>query len=205
MPEQVFLFDIGNVLLDFDLLSLQQNIVAASKIDLPALQRDWNNTALIEVETGKIDPHRYYNDFAKQIGLAWDYEAWIEEWARIYTINPVGYGLFLALHRRGRRVSMLSNLAIFNTIAIEGKFPDFFPPGQPRFFSYEIGFRKPDAQIYQAACDTLGIPPAQCLFLDDMPENVAGAQAAGINAMHFAPQHHDRITQLIQPFLEDRR
>jgi putative hydrolase of the HAD superfamily len=201
MSEQVFLFDIGNVLLDFDLPTLQKNIVAASKIDLPALQRDWNNAALIAVETGKIDPRRYYETFARDIGLSWKYEEWIEEWAGIYTINPVGYELFLALHRRGRRVSMLSNLAAYHTIAIEGKFPDFFTRGGPRVFSYEVGFRKPDIRIYQAACETLGTPPDRCLFLDDMPENVAGARALGIHAMQFAPETHDRVTQSLQPFI----
>ncbi len=201
MSEQAFLFDIGNVLMDFDLTSLQRNMVAASKIDLPTLQREWYNDALIAVETGKIDPRQYYHSFAKEIGLSWTYEEWIEQWARVYILNPVGYKLFLDLHRRDRQVSMLSNLSAFNTMAIEGKFPDFFTRGRPRFFSYEIGFRKPDTRIYQAACDTLGIPPAQCFFLDDMPENVAGAQAAGLNAMQFTPKHHDHIIQYLRPFI----
>ena len=38
---------------------------------------------------------------------------------------------------------------------------------------------KPDAAIYRRLTDRFGLDPAQCLFVDDMPANVAGAQAVG--------------------------
>ena len=49
--------------------------------------------------------------------------------------------------------------------------------------SAEVGVEKPDAAIYRLALARLGDPdPAECLFVDDRPENVEGARAVGIRA-----------------------
>lgn len=48
-----------------------------------------------------------------------------------------------------------------------------------------LGMRKPDLAIYQRAIDIVGGPPERILFIDDRPENVAGAKAAGLAALHF--------------------
>lgn len=52
--------------------------------------------------------------------------------------------------------------------------------------SAEEGLSKPDPQIYLRTCARLGRPPAECLFVDDRPSNVAGAEAAGLGAISFA-------------------
>ena len=52
--------------------------------------------------------------------------------------------------------------------------------------SGEEGILKPDARIYHLAAERLGVPVADCLFVDDFEENVAGAQAAGMQALRFA-------------------
>ena len=48
-----------------------------------------------------------------------------------------------------------------------------------------LGLRKPDAVIYRAALDILGRPANRILFIDDRPENVAGAVNAGMQGLHF--------------------
>jgi FMN phosphatase YigB (HAD superfamily) len=47
------------------------------------------------------------------------------------------------------------------------------------------GVTKPDARIFRALCDRAGVAPADCLFIDDGPQNVDGARAAGMDAVHF--------------------
>lgn len=49
-----------------------------------------------------------------------------------------------------------------------------------------VGLRKPDPAMYQRAIDIVGGPPERILFVDDRPENVAGAKDAGITALRFA-------------------
>jgi putative hydrolase of the HAD superfamily len=51
--------------------------------------------------------------------------------------------------------------------------------------SAEEGVAKPDARIYQIAAVRLGVQPAECVFVDDFAENVAGARAAGMRAIHY--------------------
>ncbi|MFZ1085214.1 MAG: HAD-IA family hydrolase [Terracidiphilus sp.] len=48
-----------------------------------------------------------------------------------------------------------------------------------------LGLRKPDAAIYLRALEILGRPSARILFIDDRAENVAGAAAAGMQAILF--------------------
>lgn len=44
---------------------------------------------------------------------------------------------------------------------------------------------KPDAAIYAILCERAGITPTTCVFIDDSEKNVAGAQAFGMDAIHF--------------------
>lgn len=44
---------------------------------------------------------------------------------------------------------------------------------------------KPDRKIYQAAIERAAVAPENIFFLDDLPENVAGAREAGIDAVQF--------------------
>jgi putative hydrolase of the HAD superfamily len=48
-----------------------------------------------------------------------------------------------------------------------------------------LHMRKPDQAIYRCAIDILGRPAERILFIDDRAENVAGAQLAGMKAIHF--------------------
>jgi len=51
--------------------------------------------------------------------------------------------------------------------------------------SWELGVLKPDARIYRIALERLGVPAGEALFVDDRPENVAGAEAVGMRGLVF--------------------
>jgi epoxide hydrolase-like predicted phosphatase len=59
--------------------------------------------------------------------------------------------------------------------------------------SAEEGVRKPDARIYQIAAARLGVDPTEAVFVDDVLENVQGAQAVGMRGVQFK-----NTTQTIQ-------
>lgn len=66
-------------------------------------------------------------------------------------------------------------------------FPQFLPLD---FFdgivvSADIHMVKPDLKIYRYLLDHCNLIGEECLFLDDVRENVEGARAAGINAQRF--------------------
>jgi putative hydrolase of the HAD superfamily len=46
--------------------------------------------------------------------------------------------------------------------------------------SSKIGIRKPNPRIYEMMCETLGVDPAVCIYLDDLGMNLKPARAMGM-------------------------
>jgi putative hydrolase of the HAD superfamily len=46
-----------------------------------------------------------------------------------------------------------------------------------------VGYRKPEPQIFQIACEQLGIEPPEAVFLDDLGANLKGARALGMHTI----------------------
>lgn len=53
------------------------------------------------------------------------------------------------------------------------------------FVSCRTGLRKPDPRAYLDAAATLGVAPAECLFVDDRRRNVEAARGVGMDAVLF--------------------
>ncbi len=51
--------------------------------------------------------------------------------------------------------------------------------------SAEVGFAKPNPHIYRLALQSLAVAPEESVFIDDFEENVQGARALGMLAIHF--------------------
>jgi 2-haloacid dehalogenase len=51
--------------------------------------------------------------------------------------------------------------------------------------------RKPFADIYQILLDRYGVDPSKAVFIDDAIANVRGAEAVGLNAIHF--EHANQV------------
>lgn len=49
--------------------------------------------------------------------------------------------------------------------------------------SSKLGMRKPDPRIYQHACDLLGVPPEDCVYLDDLGVNLKPAREMGMTTI----------------------
>jgi FMN phosphatase YigB (HAD superfamily) len=68
-------------------------------------------------------------------------------------------------------------------------------------FSGDLDMLTPEERIYRHLLDRLGAEPAEVAFLDDRAENVAGAAAIGIRAVHFtgAADARERLIELGLP------
>jgi epoxide hydrolase-like predicted phosphatase len=55
--------------------------------------------------------------------------------------------------------------------------------------SGEVGMRKPDREIFELTADKLGLPPGQCVFVDDLLPNVTAAVEVGMTGVHHISQH----------------
>lgn len=49
--------------------------------------------------------------------------------------------------------------------------------------SSKVGLRKPDPRIYEMMCEALGVPPAACIYLDDLGVNLKPARAMGMHTI----------------------
>lgn len=67
--------------------------------------------------------------------------------------------------------------------------------------SGDVGMAKPDRRIYMLAADRLGLSPGECVFVDDLVENVRAAAAAGMVGVHHAEPSAavDEIAILLDP------
>lgn len=88
------------------------------------------------------------------------------------------------LKEAGLKLAVLSNMPaeIGRYLTANRKWLQLFPQ---LVFSYELRMVKPEAEIYQKTLSLLELPAHEVLFLDDRPENVAGAHKAGIHALVF--------------------
>jgi putative hydrolase of the HAD superfamily len=89
-----------------------------------------------------------------------------------------------ALQRAGIKTGILSNIGDAMEAGIMARFP-WLAEFHHKTFSHRLGMAKPDAAIYRHAAEGLGVPPAEILFVDDREENIAAAQAAGMNAIQY--------------------
>jgi 2-haloacid dehalogenase len=55
---------------------------------------------------------------------------------------------------------------------------------------------KPDAAIYRLLCERFHVDAARAVFIDDSPDNVAGARAFGMHGVHFSSA--DRLTDALR-------
>ena len=67
--------------------------------------------------------------------------------------------------------------------------------------SAEVGVMKPKAEIYLLALKQLGVSPSEALFVDDFIENVEGAQAVGMSAVHFTDP--EQAIQQVKKYLKN--
>jgi putative hydrolase of the HAD superfamily len=49
--------------------------------------------------------------------------------------------------------------------------------------SGEVGLNKPQPEIFKLGAERVGVPPEECVFVDDLRENCDGAEAVGMTAI----------------------
>lgn len=80
------------------------------------------------------------------------------------------------------KIGLLSNVG-------RGWLQNFFDTHQLHELFNEVvssgdeGVVKPHPQMYELIAERLGLEPEECLMVDDLPENIAGADAAGMRGI----------------------
>jgi putative hydrolase of the HAD superfamily len=140
-------------------------------------------------DEGKLTGLKFWEKLNADAGLRLDRGA-IEEldrWdARMWTTqDPAMVRWAARVRERGLKTAVLSNMGDSVHASIMQAFPwlgDF----DALVWSYELGYGKPDARIYEEALRRLGTRAQETLFLDDKAANVDAARALGIRGMVFS-------------------
>jgi putative hydrolase of the HAD superfamily len=89
-----------------------------------------------------------------------------------------------ALQAAGIKTAILSNMGEVNLAYMRRNF-DWLSGFTHLTWSCELRTAKPDPAIYQHTLDRLGVQPAEAIFIDDIPANIAAARALGIDGILF--------------------
>jgi putative hydrolase of the HAD superfamily len=151
-------------------------------------------------ERGEIDARAYYQSLRTSLGLAITDDDFDIGWKALFT-GEISETVDL-LHRLEARIPMylFSNTNAAHQAAWATRFAGALTPFTATFVSSEIGLRKPTPESFLHVADAIGLPPGRILFLDDTLENIEGAGAVGMPAVHVrTPQD---VRRALQPWLE---
>ena len=139
---------------------------------------------ILQYESGQLTREEFYEAVRRPIGFRGDLAEFGGYFADIFSEMPGTIALHAELRRRGFKTYIFSNT---NDLAIEHvrrNFP-FFRNFDGYVFSYKVKAMKPDARIYEALEKLTGRRGAEILYIDDRPENAAGARASAKCALRW--------------------
>ena len=198
MKIDAVIFDIGNVLLTFDYTVAKQEILKQTGQAAPPSQESLHPLR-IDHETGRIKRA----DFVKAVQDAFAHdgpeEHFLDIWSRIFEKNIPMIEWAKSLHQT-TPLYLLSNIGSIHHEHIFREYDFFTTLFKDGVYSYQAGVMKPEAEIFELARKQFGIDPAKTLYIDDLPENVRGAEGAGFITHHYDPSRHDLFLEKIAAF-----
>lgn len=187
---QGIIFDFGGVISAFD-----------SRIFFQALAGRTDRTAgemadiVLEAdlprryESGRISSREFFSAVTESCGISISEEEFIAEFTGIFIPIESTFRLIRML-KPSFRIALLSNT---NEWHFEQyiRTVEVFPLFDAVTLSYRVGEMKPGERIYRDSLKRIGLSPEECVFIDDLEENVAGAERLGIHGIHYTG--HERL------------
>lgn len=186
---RIIVSDLGKVLLPFDVERAWSVLLPHFGIPLETARdtfRKVNRDCRIGV--GGSTGVEFHRRLAQEAGLALTYEAFCIAWSDMFWEDEAVLRLISDAPVEARY--LLSNTNEIHWGFIRERYPHILSPFDRLIVSHEVGLEKPDAAIYEAVIGETGLPAAAHLFIDDIQENVEGAQAVGMDAV----LHTDAVT-----------
>ena len=178
------LLDLGGVIIDIDFGRAFEAWAAASGANPQELaQRFRFDESYRRHERGEISSSAYYESLRENLDINLSDDAFEQGWNAIF-VGPIP-GIEALL---GEVAEYIPLYGFSNTNAVHHRewvrrFASVLEPLQGFFLSHELGLRKPEGRAFRRVATEIGVAARHILFFDDLPENVAGAQAVGMPAM----------------------
>ena len=182
-------FDLGKVLLDFRHEEIVGRLLARSsdrEAKAPDLFRflfDRDEGLCNLYDEGRISSADFYREIDARFSLRADFPAFAELWNGIFTENTRVSSLMRRV-REKRPVFLLSNVNELHWEFARKTFPALSEM-DGWVLSCRVKAKKPSPGIYASALETAGIGPGESIFIDDLEDNVTGAEESGIRGILF--------------------
>ncbi len=181
---KAIIFDLGNVVVYFDQMITARKLEKYSNRDSNYIFEVITDKNLVSlIETSKITPEEFYKRIKERIGLKLDYNAFVEKFENMFTLNHDVYNLLIKLKNK-YKVYALSNVnkIHFDYLHNKYKFLDIF---HDITLSYKVKARKPDKKIYEYAINKAKVKPNEIVYIDDIKEFSDMATELGINGINY--------------------
>jgi HAD superfamily hydrolase (TIGR01509 family) len=133
---------------------------------------------------GAVTPEDFHEHVTAAVGADMTYDEFYEIYNDIFTPNPPAIDVLARVRAAGHKTLLLSNTDPERFGFVKRRFPEIlFFDGY--VLSYELKLLKPDPAIYLAAVRLAGAEPDECVFIDDMEENIKGAVEAGLAGIRY--------------------
>lgn len=188
MAQRAFIFDFGGVLMQT--VDYSPRHAWDQRLNLPpgSVERAvHNDDSWIAAQLGRLSPIDYWADVAARLHLdAQQVQALAQDFYSGDRLAADVLATVDALASAGHPVALLSNdsLELRPRLATYG-LTDFF---DPLVISAEVGIMKPHPDAYLAVLNAWDLPADHAVFIDDRPENIAGAEALGIAGVRYYQQ-----------------
>lgn len=181
-----FYFDLGRVLVHFDVAQMCRQMAAVAQTDPQRVfQALFDSDLQFRVERGEISDAEFLDDFCRLTGSRSDVSALARAASEIFVLNTTIVPVVAQLRAAGFRLGILSNTCHHHWEYCRQQFRLLDDLFSVHALSFRLGTAKPEASIFASAAALAGVAPQEILFIDDLLENVAGAEQAGFQAVQY--------------------
>jgi putative hydrolase of the HAD superfamily len=179
------LFDLGRVVLDIDFgkaLACWAGYAGCAPSELAA--RFVREESYRHHEVGKIEDAAYFDSLRASLGIGISDAQFLEGWNAIFTGEMPGIAPLLKRAAGRLPLYAFSNTNRPHVEYFSKAYADVLGHFRELFLSSTIGLRKPDAAAYDHVVKAIGVPASRIVFFDDLADNIDGARACGLTAVH---------------------
>jgi glucose-1-phosphatase len=179
------LFDLGRVVLDIDFsqaLNCWARHAGCTPESLAA--RFVRDEAYERHELGALSDADYFESLRTALQIGISDAAFLEGWNAIFAGEMPGIAPLLARAAKRMPLYAFSNTNRPHVEYFSIAYAPLLGHFKEVFLSSTIGLRKPDAAAYEHVVKAIGAPPERIVFFDDLSENIEGARACGLTAVH---------------------